>query len=162
MRGEYYYRTCEVRHTKTTHVTSTIKVRHKYLLTCRCIFRLSYQSWYEQSALNSKSTSAACTMAPKTKVASRKGKKSKDDEKDESRWRILLGSAILEAKTVRLGSAVLEVPLWKPKQWIMTRLSAPFYIILIIRAFHQLDARVSCLTLPCSLRFSYVSLTSYA
>ena len=39
--GEYYYRTCEVRHTKTTHVTSTIKVRHKYLL--RCIVRL-YQS----------------------------------------------------------------------------------------------------------------------
>ena len=39
--GEYYYRTCEVRHTKTTHVTSTIKVRHKYLL--RCIEHL-YQS----------------------------------------------------------------------------------------------------------------------
>ena len=38
VRGEYYFLTCEVRHTKTTHVTSTIKVRHKYLL--RCIVRL--------------------------------------------------------------------------------------------------------------------------
>ena len=41
VRGEYYYRTCEVRHTKMTHVTSMLKVRHKYLL--RCIVRL-YQS----------------------------------------------------------------------------------------------------------------------
>jgi hypothetical protein len=28
--GEYYYRTCEVRHTQTTHVSSTIKVCQKY------------------------------------------------------------------------------------------------------------------------------------
>ena len=27
---EYYYRTCEVRHTQMTHVTSTIKVCQKY------------------------------------------------------------------------------------------------------------------------------------
>ena len=34
VRGEYYYCTCEVRHTKTMHVTSTLKVCHKYLLSC--------------------------------------------------------------------------------------------------------------------------------
>jgi hypothetical protein len=28
--GEYYYRTCEVRHTQTTHVSSTIKMCQKY------------------------------------------------------------------------------------------------------------------------------------
>ena len=41
VRGEYYYRTCEERHTKTMHATSTLKVRHKYLLSC--VMRL-YQS----------------------------------------------------------------------------------------------------------------------
>jgi hypothetical protein len=30
LHGEYYYRTCEVRHTQTTHVSSTIKVCQKY------------------------------------------------------------------------------------------------------------------------------------
>jgi hypothetical protein len=28
--GEYYYRTCEIRQTQTTHLTSTIKVCQKY------------------------------------------------------------------------------------------------------------------------------------
>ena len=69
-------------------------------------------------------------MAPKTKVASRKGKKSKDDEKEERRRR--------EERERKAAEEEREGE----------------------RAFHQFDARVSCITLPCSLRFSYVSLTS--
>jgi hypothetical protein len=49
----------------------------------------------------------------------------------------------------------LVVPYWMLKQWMMKRLSAPFHIIVIVRAFFQFDARLSCLTLLCSLRFSY-------
>jgi hypothetical protein len=43
----------------------------------------------------------------------------------------------------------------------MKRLGAPFYIIVIIRAFFQFDARLSCLTLMCSLRFSYFVCTVF-
>jgi hypothetical protein len=48
----------------------------------------------------------------------------------------------------------LVVPYCMLKQWMMKILSAPFYFI-IIRAFFQFDARWFCLTLMCSLRFSY-------
>jgi hypothetical protein len=49
----------------------------------------------------------------------------------------------------------LVMPYWMLKQWMMKRLCAPFYIIVIFRAFFQFDARLSFLTLMSSLRFSY-------
>jgi hypothetical protein len=49
-----------------------------------------------------------------------------------------------------LGNAVLNAETMNDE-----RFSATFYFIVIIRAFFQFDARLSCLTLLCSLRFSY-------
>ena len=71
-------------------------------------------------------------MAQKTKVASRKGKKSKDDEKEERRreeqplpalrhdLRTPLALAAVEVD----GPFFLEVPFWKPKQ---SFLEVPFW-----------------------------------
>jgi hypothetical protein len=53
----------------------------------------------------------------------------------------------------------LAVPYSMFTRGMMKRLSVPFYIIVIIRAFFQSNERMSCLTLPCSLRWSCVSLT---
>jgi hypothetical protein len=47
--------------------------------------------------------------------------------------------------------AFLAVPYWMLKQWMMKKLGAPFYT----RAFFHFEARLSCLTLLCSLLFSY-------
>ena len=60
MRVEYYYRTCEARHTPTTNVISTIKSASEVLCwdMLRCIVLL-YKSWYGQRAFSSVSTFSA-------------------------------------------------------------------------------------------------------